>query len=111
MWPTVEYLTATLRMRDEEAERLGLLAEVRRLAGRDGPRRLWRWRIEPGMEEAFRDLLGWFLSSQRDAPLESAAAARVDTAPPPRVATSKPLPDSGRAWGGFCAPACCPRPH
>ncbi|HJX61409.1 MAG TPA: hypothetical protein VJ578_02460 [Dehalococcoidia bacterium] len=32
--------------------------------------RRWRWRIEPGMEEAFRDLLGWFLPSQRDAEIQ-----------------------------------------
>jgi hypothetical protein len=34
--------------------------------------RVWRWRIEPGMEEAFQDLLGWLLSSQRNAEMETA---------------------------------------
>jgi len=36
-------------------------------------RRIWNWKVEPGMEDAFDDLLGWLLSSQRDAPTESAA--------------------------------------
>jgi hypothetical protein len=34
--------------------------------------RTWRWRVEPGMEDAFQDLLGWLLSSQQDAEIEAA---------------------------------------
>ena len=35
--------------------------------------RVWRWKVEPGMEDAFDDLLGWLLSSQRDKQIETAA--------------------------------------
>jgi len=35
--------------------------------------RVWRWKVEPGMEDAFDDLLGWMLSSQRDTETETAA--------------------------------------
>lgn len=33
--------------------------------------RVWRWRIEPDMEEAFQELLGWLLSGQRNAEMET----------------------------------------
>jgi len=34
---------------------------------------VWRWKVEPGMGDAFDDLLGWMLSSQRDTEIETAA--------------------------------------
>jgi hypothetical protein len=39
---------------------------------RDTKTRTWRWKVEPGMEDAFDDLLGWLLSSQRDTEAETA---------------------------------------
>jgi hypothetical protein len=35
--------------------------------------RVWRWTVEPGMEDAFDDLLGWLLSAHRSAEIEAAA--------------------------------------
>jgi len=39
--------------------------------------RTWRWKVEPGMEDAFHDLQGWLLSSQRDAEIETADMERA----------------------------------
>jgi len=54
-------------------------------AGGDAPpnrqERVWRWRVEPGMEDAFEDLLGWLLSGQRDAIVEKATSAPALRAP------------------------------
>jgi hypothetical protein len=38
-------------------------------------KRVWQWKIEPGMEDAFDDLLGWLLSSQRGAEIEAKDAS------------------------------------
>ena len=54
-----------------ELARLDLLAEAKRSQAQEGATewrenrngRVWRWRIEPGKEEAFRDLLGSMLPS------------------------------------------------
>ena len=35
-------------------------------------KRVWQWKVEPGMEDAFDDLLGWLLSSQRETEVETA---------------------------------------
>jgi hypothetical protein len=35
-------------------------------------RRIWQWKVEPGMEDAFDDLQGWLLSSQRETEVETA---------------------------------------
>ena len=43
-------------------------------------KRVWQWKVEPGMEDAFDDLRGWLLSSQRDTEVET---ARVLPANPP----------------------------
>ncbi len=108
MFVTDEFVTATLRMRDEEAKRILIASEARRQVGQDGHGRTWRWRIEPGMEEAFRDLLGWLLSSQQGAPAEMAPPiAQVEaasTAPVEATAAQRGRP----AWDG-CVPACCAR--
>jgi len=78
MWTeTDEFFEATLRMKGEEAERVRLVSELRRQARQGGKARDWRWRIEPGMEEAFRDLQGWLLSSQRDAVPDTAGTASL----------------------------------
>ena len=41
----------------------------------DTKTRIWRWKVEPGVEGAFDDLLGWMLSSQRDTEVEAAAVS------------------------------------
>jgi hypothetical protein len=63
-----EYVKVVLDDRARERERARLVSEAKRCAQNRRPAgRRWRWRVEPGMEEAFRDLLDWFLPSQRDA--------------------------------------------
>jgi len=42
---------------------------------RDTKTRIWSWKVEPGMEDAFDDLLGWMLSGQRDTEVETAAVS------------------------------------
>jgi hypothetical protein len=46
-------------------------------AQQNGNGRAWRWRVEPGMENAFQDLLGWMLSGQRDAEIETAISSGI----------------------------------
>jgi hypothetical protein len=95
MWLTEEYIRATKHMREEEIQRLQLVSEARKQApqsrneGRNA--RTWRWHVEPGMEDAFQDLLGWMLPSQRNAGTETAHS------PPPPGSLTKgephPAPD------------------
>ena len=106
MW-VIDYFTkATLMMKEEEAERLRLLAELPRRARQGGNARAWRWRIEPGMGEAFRHLLGWFLPSQQEAAVGTAALAQGA----PRLEEVAPLggPDQSLLPVGWPVPVCCP---
>ena len=106
MWVIDYFAEATLKMKEEEAERLRLLAELPRRARPGGNARAWRWRIEPGMGEAFRDLLGWFLPSQQEAASETAALAQ----PAPRLEEVASLdgPDQSLLPVGWPVPVCCP---
>jgi len=92
-------------MKEEETQRLRLLSEVRGRAGEARSARGWRWRIEPGMEAAFEDLRGWFLSSQQEAASETAA--------PTQSAQTEEEAYLGRPGQsllpvGWPLPACCP---
>ena len=77
-------------------------------ARQDGSTRPWRWRVEPGMEEAFDDLLGWMLSSQQD------AAARMESAPQDSPTSGKleaavgtaPASRAASPWA-LCMTLCC----
>ena len=60
MFTTEETVKATVQMKEAEAERLTRLSEAR-VARRERKTGGWRWRIEPGMEESFRHLLGWLI--------------------------------------------------
>jgi hypothetical protein len=60
MFATDEVLKATMQAREEEAGRLIRLKEAN-AARRPKKARGWRWRVEPGMEESFRCLLGWVI--------------------------------------------------
>jgi len=62
-------------IREDEMRRLLTEREARQEERSREPRR-WRWRVEPGKEEAFEHLRGWLLRSQRDAPVETAAPTR-----------------------------------
>jgi hypothetical protein len=69
---TKEHVKATVHMKEEETHRAHLIPEAREQAQQNRNGRAWRWRIEPSMEDAFQDLQGWLLSSQRDAEMETA---------------------------------------
>ena len=72
MFLTEEYVKATMHMKEEETRRAHLISEAREQAQQNRNGRVWHWRVEPGMEDAFQDLQGWLLSSQRDAEMETA---------------------------------------
>jgi hypothetical protein len=72
LWLTDEFVKASLDAREEDVRRFRLVSEARRPAAPDGKQRVWHWRVEPGMEEAFQDLLGWFLPSQRNVEMATA---------------------------------------
>jgi hypothetical protein len=105
MWVIDYFVRATLMMKEEETQRLRLLSEVRGRAGEARSARGWRWRIEPGMGEAFRDLLGWFLPSQRETTVETAA-------PTQSAQTEEEAylgrPDQSLLPVGWPVPVCCP---
>ena len=66
--------------------------EVRRQQTSPAPT-AWNWRVEPGKEEEFEHLRGWFLSSLEDGPVEVAIAGRdthVSPADPARSVTAGP---------------------
>jgi hypothetical protein len=93
VWITDALVEAEVRTKRQDAERLRLVSEARRQARQDGTARSWRWNVEPGMEDAFRHLLGWLLSSQREAPAETASAGQAEATatahvPTPLAATS-----------------------
>jgi hypothetical protein len=81
---------ATLQAREDEARHLFLVSEARRLAEQDRERPVWGWRVARGMEGTFQHLLGWLLSSRRDAEIEVAASSQRSASPP-----------------DYCPPACC----
>jgi hypothetical protein len=60
-------------------------------------KRVWQWKVEPGMEDAFDDLLGWLLSSQRETEVESGTVSPGNS-PPQRLRRS-PM------WSRCCARA------
>jgi hypothetical protein len=90
MFRTKEYVAAVTPTEEkemrQETETTRSPAEVQQ----SGNGRAWRWQVEPGMESAFQDLLGWMLSSQQ--------GAEVETAPPrpepsaPAAAEHQPAP-------------------
>lgn len=63
MFATEELVKATVQMKEAEAVRLARLTEAR-VAQRELKTRGWHWRVEPGMEESFRYLLGWLIPAR-----------------------------------------------
>jgi hypothetical protein len=106
MWVIDYFVRATLMMKEEETQRLRLLSEVRGRAGEARSARGWRWRIELGMEAAFEDLRGWFLSSQQEAASETAAAAQAAAQLEEEAYLGRP--DQSLLPVGWPPPACCP---
>jgi len=69
-------------------------------AQQNGSGRAWRWQVEPGMEDAFQDLLGWMLPSQRGAEVETAGSPPEPKAPAAAEVNPVPEPQSkARATG------------
>jgi hypothetical protein len=63
MWVIEESARVTMRTKEKEAGRARLVSEARRQAQQDGTHRAWQWRVESGMDGAFRNLLGWRTAS------------------------------------------------
>ncbi len=78
MFATEELVRATVQMKEAEAAKLTRQREAH-VARREIGTRGWRWRIEPGMEESFRYLLGWLIPSRNgevgDGPSSQSKAA------------------------------------
>jgi len=105
MWATDELVEATLKMRSEEAERVRLISDARRRASEGGVPRVWHWRVEPGMEEAFEYLRGWVLPSQQATTVETAALAEGPA--PLQEGARLGGPDQSLVPVGCPLPACC----
>ena len=107
MWVTDALVEANVRTKREETERLRLVSEARRQVRQDGTARAWRWRFEPGMDGAFRSLLGWLLSSQQDVPVETAPIGQAEATTTAQVPA--PLAASGGDSVRCCGfpSACC----
>jgi len=76
-----EFVKVRLQEVREEARRCHLAEQAARSDVGEGRKGRWQWRVEPGMERAFGSLLGWLLSSQREAKVE-VSRSQGD---PPRV--------------------------
>ncbi len=74
MLTTQEFAEARIQELREEGRRARLAAEAVRSAERAGKKGRWQWHVEPGMEGVFGSLLGWLLSSQREAEVEMAGS-------------------------------------
>jgi len=83
-----EFVQVRLQEVREEARRCHLAERAARESAGDGKKTSWRWHVEPGMERAFGSLLGWFLSSQRQAEVE---VARSQGEPPRAFAEQEAL--------------------
>lgn len=65
---TPEIVQAVRQDRDREVAHLRLVREARRLRSEETPpvvrqsRRVWRWKVEQGAEEAFEALRSWLLA-------------------------------------------------
>lgn len=103
-----EMVRAEQRMRHAEAKRARLVSEARSAASQAAETRVWHWDVEPGMEEAFDDLLGWMLSSQQDAAAEAKSATHDNPISSQREALPEAATVSRRAsaWA-YCAALCC----
>jgi hypothetical protein len=73
MLMTEELLAVITAEREGELERLSSVRQARgSLKAAAKRRRAWTWRVEPGMEEAFKSLRSWLLSSLQDSEVEQA---------------------------------------
>lgn len=84
----VELVTAMRGQGIRTVRRARLASQMPRPLHQRREERRWHWRIEPGMEEAFEDLLGWMLSSQRETGIVTVGPS--DRRPPIPTGTSFP---------------------
>ncbi len=71
MLMTEELLAVTTAERERELERLSSVRQARGSPKAAAKRRqAWTWRVEPGMEEAFKSLPSWLLSSLQESEVE-----------------------------------------
>jgi hypothetical protein len=93
---TDEFIKATVEMRENGTQPARLLSEASSETGQDDKGRIWRWQVEPGMEDALQDLLGWLLSGQRDAEIETAVVPAAS--PPLQSRPRRACPAGCCAW-------------
>jgi hypothetical protein len=106
MFRSKEHVKATTLTNEEEMQRKPAIADSPATGQESGDGRTWRWRVEPGMEDAFQELMGWMLSSQRGAEVETADSPPQPSAPVPAEArpTPRPQPNArGAAEGRLTA--------
>ena len=72
MFGLKRHLRETTPTKQEETQRPPVIPASTAGAQENTNGRAWRWQVEPGMEDAFQDLLGWMLPSQRGAEVETA---------------------------------------
>ena len=97
-----KHVKVTTPTEEGEMQRKPVISDSPEGAQENSNGRAWRWRVEPGMEGAFQDLLGWMLPSQQ--------GAEVETAPTPpepsplaaveHRATPRPQPSARGAGEG-----------
>lgn len=90
MLTTQEFLEVRLQEVREEARRCHLAERAARRRDGESKETRWQWRVEPGMEGVFGSLLGWLLSSQREAKVE---VARSQGEPPRAFVEQEALED------------------
>lgn len=96
-----EALRAALASRESEAQRLSVEKAAGRVHGNGRPT-VWRWRVEPGKEESFEHLRGWFLTGLNDGAVETAAPEPAIQARPPE--RTQKAPAERRAAGRRLSP-------
>jgi len=92
MFGIKRHLKETTPVKQEEMLRPPVIPASTAGAQENANGRAWRWQVEPGMEDAFQDLLGWMLPSQRgaevataDSPSQSSAPVAAEHRPQPTV--------------------------
>jgi len=102
MFGTKRHLKATTPTKQEEMQQPPVIPASTAGAQENKNDRAWRWRVEPGMEDAFQDLLGWMLPSHQHAEVETAGSPPEPSAPAAEVRpASKP---QSKAWAAAGRP-------
>jgi hypothetical protein len=78
---------APVQTKDGEIQQAQATLETAEQAQQNGSGRAWHWRVEPGMESAFQDLLGWMLPGQRGAEIETVISSGTGGSSITRVPT------------------------